>query len=59
MRPYLNCSDAAVVKIGPPPANSVVVAWSSEQDPDGSRGIYAQRFNPPWLPVELQDFTVE
>ena len=40
-------------------ANSVVVAWSSEQDPDGSRGIYAQRYNPPWLPVELQDFTIE
>jgi hypothetical protein len=40
-------------------ANDVVVAWSSQQDPDGSRGIYAQRYNPPWLPVELRDFTVE
>jgi hypothetical protein len=40
-------------------SNSVVVVWSSQQDPDGSRGIYAQRFTPPWLPVELQDFTVE
>jgi hypothetical protein len=39
--------------------NEVVVAWSSEQDPDGSRGIYAQRYNAPWIPVELQGFTVE
>jgi hypothetical protein len=37
----------------------VLFAWSSQQDPDGSRGIYAQRWNPPWIPVELQGFTVE
>jgi hypothetical protein len=40
-------------------SNIVVFAWSSQQDPDGSRGIYAQRYNAPWLPVELQDFTVD
>jgi hypothetical protein len=34
-------------------------AWTSEQDPDGSLGVYAQLLNPGWLPVELQDFTVE
>jgi hypothetical protein len=39
--------------------NITAVAWSSQQDPDGSRGIYAQRYNNPWLPVELQDFKVE
>jgi len=39
--------------------NITAVAWSSQQDPDGSRGIYAQRYNNPWLPVELRDFTVE
>ena len=39
--------------------NITAVAWSSQQDPDGSRGIYAQRYNNPWLPVELQDFGVE
>jgi len=34
-------------------------AWTSEQDPDGSLGVYAQLLNPGWLPVELHDFTVE
>jgi hypothetical protein len=33
--------------------------WTSEQDSDGSLGVYAQLLHPGWLPVELQDFTVE
>jgi len=35
------------------------VTWTSEQDSDGSVGVYAQLLNPGWLPVELQDFKVE
>jgi hypothetical protein len=35
------------------------VVWTSEQDSDGSVGVYAQLMNPGWLPVELQDFKVE
>ena len=34
-------------------------AWTSEQDSDGSAGVYAQMLQPGWIPVELQDFTVE
>ena len=40
-------------------ADFPVIAWTSEQDPDGSPGVYGQRFEPGWLPVELQDFTIE
>jgi hypothetical protein len=35
------------------------VVWTSEQDSDGSQGVYAQLLTPGWLPVELRDFTVE
>ena len=34
-----------------------IVAWTSNEDPDGSPGVYAQYFFD--FPVELQDFTVE
>ena len=37
----------------------LLAVWTSEQDSDGSVGVYAQLLNPGWLPVELQDFTVE
>jgi len=39
--------------------DNLFAAWTSEQDPDGSVGIYAQLLFPGWLPVELRDFTVE
>jgi hypothetical protein len=38
---------------------ALMVAWRSDQDPDGSSGIYAEISPEQWLPVELQDFTVE
>ena len=38
---------------------TVVVGWTSEQDPDGSLGVYGQLYGHPWLPVELQNFTIE
>jgi len=34
-----------------------IVAWTSNEDPDGSPGVYAQTYFD--FPVELQDFTVE
>jgi len=37
----------------------LMIAWTSEQDPDGSPGIYAEISPESWLPVELQAFTVE
>jgi hypothetical protein len=38
---------------------ALMVAWTSDQDPDGSSGIYAEVSAESWLPVELQDFRVE
>jgi len=38
---------------------ALMVAWTGDQDPDGSSGIYAEISPENWLPVELQDFTVE
>src|SRR5207244_372436 len=38
---------------------ALMIAWTSEQDPDGSTGIYAEISPESWLPVELQAFTVE
>ena len=38
---------------------ALMLAWTSDQDPDGSSGIYAEISPENWLPVELQDFTVE
>jgi hypothetical protein len=46
-----------VIALGGP--DYLFVAWTSEQDSDGSVGVYAQLLQPGWLPVELQDFTVE
>jgi hypothetical protein len=39
-------------------AGNFVVAWSSLQDPDGSLGVYAQRYSM-IVSVELQSFKVE
>jgi hypothetical protein len=49
-----NQSSPAVAVPGLP-----VIAWASEQDPDGSPGVYGQRLHPGWIPVELQTFTIE
>jgi hypothetical protein len=38
---------------------ALLTAWTSEQDPDGSLGVYAEISTEAWLPVELQAFTVE
>jgi hypothetical protein len=38
---------------------ALMVGWTSDQDPDGSPGIYAEISEENWLPVELQDFTVD
>jgi hypothetical protein len=38
---------------------ALMVAWTSDQDPDGSPGVYAEVSVESWLPVELQDFTVQ
>jgi len=37
--------------------NFGIVAWTSNEDPDGSPGVYAQQYFD--FPVELQDFRVE
>jgi hypothetical protein len=34
-----------------------IVAWTSNEDPDGSPGVYAQTYFD--FPVELQDFRIE
>jgi hypothetical protein len=38
---------------------ALMVTWTSDQDPDGSPGVYAEVSVETWLPVELRDFTVE
>ena len=38
-------------------SNGFCFAWASSQDPDGSLGIYAQRYAD--VPVELQSFVIE